>query len=448
MTGREMPTAIEMEKKLLSAMMLKEGEVIPTVANILNEEDFYREEHKIIFRAMVMLYNRGTPVDILLTEQELRRTDELARVDRAYLYSLLELEYSTARAGSYAKIIKQKAILRRLIIAGRTIADESYEEKNPVEDILEGAEQKILSVTSENHQTGFERLFTILQSSFERIQHIHNNPNEMEGVPTGLIDLDRILNGLQKSDLILLAARPSMGKTALALNIAANAAEKNKIVAIFSLEMSKIQLGNRLLSTRSGVNSLHLNTGNLSDEDMSRLINALEELSKMKMFIDDTAGSSLLELRSKARRIKHEHGLDLIVIDYLQLMQGQRTRNSEMNRQQEISEISRSLKALARELNVPILALSQLSRSVELRAEKKPQLSDLRESGSLEQDADIVMFLYRDEYYNRDDTENENIAELIIAKNRNGPTTSIRLQFQKEIMRFGDLLKEEFVVSD
>ncbi len=448
MTGREMPTAIEMEKKLLSAMMLKEGEVIPTVANILSADDFYREEHRIIFQAMVRLYNRGTPVDILLTEQELQGSDELARVDRAYLYSLLELEYSTARASSYAKIIRQKAILRRLIVAGRTIADEAYEEKKTVESILEGAEQKILSVTSENHQTGFERLFTILQSSFERIQHIHNNPSEMEGVPTGLIDLDRILNGLQKSDLILLAARPSMGKTALALNIAVNAAEKNKTVAIFSLEMSKIQLGNRLLSTRSGVNSLHLNTGNLSDDDMNQLINALEELSKLKMFIDDTAGSSLLELRSKARRIKHEHGLDLIVIDYLQLMQGQRTRNSEMNRQQEISEISRSLKALARELNVPVLALSQLSRSVELRAEKKPQLSDLRESGSLEQDADIVMFLYRDEYYNRDDTENQNIAELIIAKNRNGPTTSIRLQFKKEIMRFGDLLKEEFVVSD
>lgn len=265
----------------------------------------------------------------------------------------------------------------------------------------------------------------------------------MEGVTTGFTDLNRITNGLHKSDLILLAARPSMGKTALALNIAANAARVGKTVALFSLEMSKTQLGNRLLSTMSDVDSMSLNTGNLSDENMRDLITALEQMEQYKLFIDDTAGITLLEMRSKARRIKHEHGLDLIVIDYLQLMQGGRSRLSEQNRQQEISEISRSLKALARELDVPILALSQLSRNVEMRAEKKPQLSDLRESGSLEQDADMVMFLYRDEYYNRDDTSNQNIAELILAKNRNGPTTSIRLQFKKETMRFGDLTRAE-----
>ena len=244
--------------------------------------------------------------------------------------------------------------------------------------------------------------------------------------------------------MILLAARPSMGKTALALNIAANAAREKKVVALFSLEMSKTQLGNRLLSTWSGVNSQYLNTGSFSDDDMRALLRALDDLSSLKLFIDDTAGISLLELRSKARRLKHENGLDLIVIDYLQLMQGGRGRLTEQNRQQEISEISRNLKALARELDVPILALSQLSRQVEMRADKKPQLSDLRESGSLEQDADIVMFLYRDEYYNRDDDENKNIAELIFAKNRNGPTTSIHLQFNKEIMRFGDLTREEY----
>lgn len=424
-------------------MMLRESTIIPKVAALLTDEDFYRQENRIVFRALLNIYNRGTPPDILLIENELRRTGEIDQVDRSYLFSLIDMEFTTARAEAQATVIKEKAILRRLIQAGEEIADEARNEQNIVEDVLESAEKKILSVTSKTTQIGFERLATVLQRSFERIQHIHNNPGDMEGVTTGFADLNKITNGLHKSDLILLAARPSMGKTALALNIAANAARAGKVVALFSLEMSKTQLGNRLLSTMSGVDSMSLNTGNLSDEDMRELIDALARMEQYKLFIDDTAGMTLLEMRSKARRIKHEHGLDLMVIDYLQLMQGGRSRLSEQNRQQEISEISRSLKALARELDIPILALSQLSRNVEMRAEKKPQLSDLRESGSLEQDADMVMFLYRDEYYNRDDTNNQNLAELILAKNRNGPTTSIRLQFQKEIMRFGDFTRED-----
>ena len=444
MARQELPEAIEIEKKLLSAMMLKEGAIISTVANIITDEDFYREEHKLIFRALLTVYNRGTPPDVLLVEEELIRTAELERVNRRYLFSLIDLEFSTARAEAYANVIRVKSILRRLINAGLEIADEAQDESKDVEDVLDSAEKKILAVTNKNNQTGFEKVSSVLQQSFERIQRIHNHPDEMEGVTTGLIDLNKVTNGLQKSDLILLAARPSMGKTALALNIAVNAALKKKVVALFSLEMSKTQLGNRLLSTASRVNSQYLNTGNFSDNEMQDLLRALDDLASIKLFIDDTAGISLLELRSKVRRLKHEHGLDLIVIDYLQLMQGGRARLAEQNRQQEISEISRSLKALARELDVPILALSQLSRNVEMRADKKPQLSDLRESGSLEQDADIVMFLYRDEYYNRDDTGNQNIAELIIAKNRNGPTTSIRLQFNKEIMHFGDLTREEY----
>ena len=443
MATREMPADVEVEKKLLSAMMLRESTIIPKVAAILTDEDFYRQENRIVFRALLNIYNRGTPPDILLIENELRRTGEIDQVDRSYLFSLIDMEFTTARAEAQATVIKEKAILRRLIQAGEEIADEARNEQNIVEDVLESAEKKILSVTSKTTQIGFERLATVLQRSFERIQHIHNNPGDMEGVTTGFADLNKITNGLHKSDLILLAARPSMGKTALALNIAANAARAGKVVALFSLEMSKTQLGNRLLSTMSGVDSMSLNTGNLSDEDMRELIDALARMEQYKLFIDDTAGMTLLEMRSKARRIKHEHGLDLMVIDYLQLMQGGRSRLSEQNRQQEISEISRSLKALARELDIPILALSQLSRNVEMRAEKKPQLSDLRESGSLEQDADMVMFLYRDEYYNRDDTNNQNLAELILAKNRNGPTTSIRLQFQKETMRFGDLTRED-----
>ena len=444
MPKREMPAAIEIEKNLLSAMMLEEGKIIPKIANMITAEDFYREEHRIIFRTLLNIYNSGTPPDILLVEDELNRTNEIERVNRRYLFSLVDLEFSTARATAYADAIKTKSILRRLINAGLEIADEAGDESNDVEDVLESAEKKILSVTNTGNQTGFDRLSIVLQSSFERIQRMHNNPDEMAGVTTGLIDLNKVTNGLQKSDLILLAARPSMGKTALALNIAVNAAMKRKVVALFSLEMSKPQLGNRLLSTASGVNSQYLNTGNFDDKLMQDLLHALDMLSPLKLFIDDTAGITLLELRSKVRRLKHEQGLDLIVIDYLQLMQGGRSRLTEQNRQQEISEISRSLKALARELDVPILALSQLSRNVEMRADKKPQLSDLRESGSLEQDADIVMFLYRDEYYNRDDTDNQNIAELIIAKNRNGPTTSIRLHFNKEIMRFGDLTREEY----
>ena len=433
----KLPEALEMEKKLLSAMMLKEGEVIPEVAPILKAEDFYREEHRCIYRAMLQVYSRGTPPDVLLIADELTRTGELQKVRRDYLFALIDYEFTTTRAVMHAKTIKEKAELRRLIQACEEIIYDSGEEKKPVKEILEEAERKIFAVTFKNEQAGFEPIYTIIQRAFERIQHIHNHPDEMTGVETKLIGLDRILNGLQKSDLIILAARPSMGKTALALNIATNAAKSGATVAIFSLEMSKGQIAERLMSTLSGVNSQNMKTGNLTDEEMRALINAVEEIAGLRLQIDDTPGMSLLEMRSKLRRLAHEAGLDLIVIDYLQLMQGGRAEN----RQQEISEISRSLKALALEMDVPILALSQLSRSVEMRADKKPQLSDLRESGSLEQDADIVMFLYRDEYYNRDDETNKNIAELIIAKNRNGPTTSIGLQFQKEIMRFGDLTR-------
>ncbi|MBR3497650.1 MAG: replicative DNA helicase [Selenomonadaceae bacterium] len=442
MNDREQEKAIattELEKKLLSSLMLEEGLAIPAVSTILTADDFYRPEHRTIYQVLLNLYGKGTPLNVLLVENELRRTDDLKRVTRTYLFSLIDLEYTTARAEFYAKIIKEKSILRRLIEAGREIIDEADSERESVEKILEGAERKILSISASRNQTGFEALKEIMSRTFERINAKVNRPNEIAGVTSGLMDLDRVLNGFQKSDLILLAARPSMGKTALALNIAANAARMDKAVGVFSLEMSKTQLGGRLLSTRSEVNSQYLNTGNVGDEEMNALINALNELSNLKMYIDDTAGLGLLELRSKARRLKHERGLDLMIIDYLQLMQGGRAEN----RQQEISEISRGLKGLARELDIPIIALSQLSRSVELRAEKKPQLSDLRESGSLEQDADIVMFLYREEYYNRE-ADNENIAELIIAKNRNGPTTSIRLQFNKEIMRFGDLTRAEY----
>ena len=438
MPRNEYPSAIEIEKKLLSALLLKDGAVIPDVTVIITASDFYRPQHRMIYQAIVDVYSRGTAPDVLLVEEELRQRGELERVEHYYLYSIVDLEYSTARATAYAETIKTKAILRRLVQAGQEIADEASDEGANVDEVLDKAAKKVLAISTMHFQTGFEQFKGIGISSLKRILAIRKNPGSVYGVPTGFRDLDAITNGFQRADLILLAARPSMGKTALAMNMAIGAARRGYCVAVFSLEMSKSQLGNRLLSLESGINSQQLNIGKLSGDEMQDLMAATTRLEDLKLYIDDTAGLSLIEMRSKVRRLKHESGLDLVVLDYLQLMQGTRQEN----RQQEISEISRNLKSMARELDVPILALSQLSRNVEMRAEKKPQLSDLRESGSLEQDADIVMFLYRDEYYNRDDAESQNIAEVIFAKNRNGPTTSIMMQFDKEIMRFGDLTRE------
>ncbi len=436
--SREWPQAIEMEKKLLSAMMLKESTIIPTISTMLDAGDFYREEHKLIYRALLEIYGRGTPPDVLLVEEELRKKGELVKVNRKYLYSLVDYEWTTSRAETYAKTIKDKAILRRLIEVAEETIEDAYEESEDVEDILEIAAKKIFAITNQNKTTDFEALSSITQKSLDRIQDINNHPEKMQGISTGFLDLERVLNGLQRSDMIILAARPSMGKTALALNIAKNAARKGNVVAIFSLEMGAGQLAKRLLATESGVNSQRINRGELDYNEMEQLLLAVDRLSKLKVYIDDNGGQTILEIRSKARRLAHEVGLDLIVIDYLQLMTGRRAEN----RQQEISDISRNLKTLARELDVPILALSQLSRSVELRAEKKPQLSDLRESGSLEQDADIVMFLYREEYYNREESDKANVAEVIIAKNRNGPTTAVNLYFDKETMRFENLTRD------
>lgn len=439
MASNEYPNVLEMEKSLLGAMLQYGDAIIPTVTATLTADDFYRPQHRLIFKAVATLYAQGKKPDVLLVEEELIKHNVLENVERIYLWSLLEKSHSATRAATYVDIVKEKSLRRKLITVGQEVSEGAKDESKDIREVLDTYEQKIWAVASQTHQNIFESTKDTCWKSFERILNIRKHQGELSGVPTKLHDLDKRTNGWQNSDLILLAARPSMGKTALALNMAVGAAKAQKTVAIFSLEMSKMQLGNRLLSLESGVNSQQLNTGELDKDDINALADALERLAELKLYIDDTAGISLLELRSKARQLKLERGLDLIVIDYLQLMQGGRQEN----RQQEISEISRGLKALARELNVPVLALSQLSRSVEMRAEKKPQLSDLRESGSLEQDADIVMFLYRDEYYNRDDADSQNLAELIIAKNRNGPTDSVMLQFNKEIMRFGDLTRRE-----
>ena len=436
---KELPQVVDMELELLGMLLLKEGLVIPTVSAILKSEDFFREEHKIIYDTILNLYVRKITPNMLTIAEELRRTNEIEKVGYGLIMSLGEVAFTTAYAENYAQTIKEKSSLRQLIKAGEEIVTEAYDDNKPVDEILDIAEKKIFNVTAKSGGTEMEIVQPILKRSFEKIQLAVENKGLPTGVSSGFTDFDKVTSGLQKSDLILIAARPSMGKTALALNLALNAALKNNVVAIFSLEMSKEQIGHRLLSAHSGIDSLKLNTGNLDENEIIEIANTVDYLSGIKLFIDDTAAISILELRSKARRLKNERGLDLIIIDYLQLMQGSKSsRGNEFNRQQEISEISRSLKALARELKVPVVALSQLSRNVELRADKRPLLSDLRESGSLEQDADIVLFLYREEYYNQE-TENTNIAEVIIAKNRNGPTASMKLQFKRECMRFGNL---------
>ena len=442
MEPANIPQLVEMEKFILSAMLIREGECIPLATSILKAENFYRPTHRIVFSAIVKMYQENISPNVLTLTEELRKSDKLKEVGLEFIYSLAEYANTTAYVETYAKTIKEKSTLRALARAGEEIAQIAYEDTEPFKDILDTAEKKIFTITSQGETSTFEHVRPILIRSFDRIRRAIENPKGITGVETSFADLDRLTSGFQSSDLILLAARPSMGKTALALNIAMNAALKNNVVAIFSLEMSKEQLGHRLLSSYSGVNSHSLGTGKISSSDFSNLINALDLIVDSKLFIDDSAGISVLDLRSKSRQIKNEHGLNFIVIDYLQLMQGNSHKNYEFNRQQEISEISRNLKALARELKVPILALSQLSRSVELRADKRPMLSDLRESGSLEQDADMVMFLYREEYYDRE-TENANTAELVVAKNRNGPTTTISLQFEKECMRFASLAEDE-----
>ena len=429
------PYDIEMEKKLLSAMMLQEGIVIPKVAEILKVEDFYREEHKIIYRTLLKLSDGSEPIDVLLTEQELRRTGELSKVERRYLYSLVEMEYTTARAKSYAKVILEKSKLRKLIYEGRVLIDEASREMKSAEEILMETEQKLSAMTNELPQK-MEEISPIIIRTFEQI----SNPNVGRGVTTGLLSLNMMTGGLKKSDLIILAARPSMGKTALALNIAL-AASRTEITAVFSLEMSKEQLAQRMLSSVSEVSADKIKNRDLSDGDWHDLVNAINEISERKLFIEDTGMLTLPEIRAHAKRLKREQGLGLIIIDYLQLMQGGKEYRG--NRVQEVSEISRGLKSLAKELDVPILTLSQLSRQVEVRADKKPQLSDLRESGSIEQDADIVMFLYREEYYNREDSANPKVAELIIAKNRNGATGTVHLHFERECLLFRELTREE-----
>ncbi len=439
-TDRRPPQNIEAEEGVLGAMLIKK-EAIVEATEILSEDDFYREANRIIFQGIQELSEEGEAVDLITLTERLKRDGRLAKIGGiSYITKLANIVPTAANVAYHAKIVREKAELRHLIDAATEIAADAYENASPVEDIMDTAEKKILAVAGTRSTAGFEPMKKIVVRTFEHIGEVYDSGGGITGLSTGFRDLDALTSGLQKSDLILVAARPSMGKTAFTLNIASHAGLNGATVAFFSLEMSKEQLVQRMLCSEGCIDSQRVRTGQLDDDEWTMLVKASDRVGRAPIYIDDTPGITVMELRSKARRLKAEHGLDLVIIDYLQLMQGRGGKSSE-SRQQEISEISRSLKSLARELNVPVIALSQLSRSVESRQVKRPMLSDLRESGSLEQDADIVMFLYREDYYDKD-TENKNITEIIIAKHRNGPVDTVNLFFQKEYTKFRDLLQE------
>jgi len=435
------PQNIEAEQAVLGAMLI-EREAISKVAEFLRPEDCYREAHRLIFNAMLELFNKNDAVDMVTVIEFLRKGDKLEIAGGiSYITSLANSVPTAANVLYHARIVEEKALLRQLINAATNIASMGYEGSEEVSGILDTAEKTILSVSSRRLGGEFTPIKSIIFDAFNKIEQLYASKGSITGLATGFKDLDRLTSGLQPSDLILIAARPSMGKTAFVLNIAQHIGiREKKAVAFFSLEMSKEQLVQRMLCAESTIDSQRLRIGELEANDWTKLVSGADRLSAAPIFIDDTAGITVMEMRSKARRLKIEYDLQLIIIDYLQLMQGSSKGKGSENRQQEISEISRSLKGLAREIGVPVIALSQLSRSVESRQVKKPMLSDLRESGSLEQDADIVAFLYRDDYYNPD-SEQKNITEVIIAKHRNGPVDTIQLFFHKQFTKFSDLSK-------
>lgn len=435
--GKVPPQNVDAEMSLLGAVLIDE-ETLADITEHVKPKDFYDKRHGVIFDAIMRLFEKNKPVDLLTLTDELKRKGELDEIGgSAYLTELTNYVPTAAHAASYAEIVAQKAVRRRLIRASGEISELGYDESTSTQELLQQAEAELFTVSDQSLKQDLVSLESILTDSFDRIEELHRNKGSLRGIRTGYRDLDNMTAGLQRSDLIILAARPAMGKTTLVTNLMYNVATIAKqSVLFFSLEMSKEQLVDRMLADASGVDSWNIRTGNLSDEDFSKLSEAMGEMAEAPIFIDDTPGVSVLEMRTKARRAAHDHPLGLIIIDYLQLMQGSGRDNG--NRVQEVSEISRGLKLLARELDVPVIALSQLSRSVENRSPQIPQLADLRESGSIEQDADIVMFIYREAYYNPE-TERENVTDLIIAKHRNGPVGKVELYFHPERLRFMSL---------
>ena len=436
------PQNVEAEEAVLGALLIDPDAII-RLATILNPGDFYREKHGWIYDAMLNLHDRREPIDFLTVCDELERREQLNEVGGpAFITSLINAVPTSIHAEHYARIVERTATRRRLIDAAGQIAALAYQEADDVEEVVDRAEQILFGVSERRISRELVPIREVLSDYYDRIEYLTRHQGEMIGIPTGFSDIDKLLGGLQRSDMVILAARPSVGKTSLALSFALNAAKKHKQrIAFFSLEMSDEQVVQRLISSETGIDSQRLRRGEIVEGEWGRFMKATSDLADTHFFIDDTPSISALELRTKARRLHAEVGLDLIIVDYLQLMRGD--YRSE-NRVQEISTISRALKALARELNVPVLALSQLSRGVESRTDKKPILSDLRESGALEQDADVVIFIYRDELYN-ENTERKNIADIIVAKHRNGPTGSVALYFKKELAQFreAELRREE-----
>ncbi len=435
------PQNLDAEKSLLGAVLISE-DTISDVAEIVHADDFYDQANSQIFASFVSLYERHRPIDLLTVKADLEKKKKLKAVGGAtYLAELTNYVPTAAHAKAYAELVSDTAVRRRLIKAASEISEKAYEENFGTVELLGDAEKTLFEASDRHLRNDVISIADLLDETFDRLETLHNNKGAIAGLKTGFADFDKVTAGLHRSDLIILAARPAMGKTALALNIAHNVAMiNNKAVLIFSLEMGKEQLINRMLSDASGIDSFKLETGSFSGDDFSQISEAMAELSEAPIFIDDTPGMTVTEMRTKARRAAHDHDLGLIVIDYLQLMSGTSKRGAD-NRVQEVSEISRGLKLIARELNVPVIALSQLSRTVETRSPRIPMLSDLRESGSIEQDADIVTFLYREDYY-EEDTERQNVADWIIAKHRRGATGKVELFFDKQHVRFMSLDKK------
>lgn len=431
------PQNVEAEQAVLGSILLK-AELLGTVLELLKPIDFYKDNHRIIYEAMLDLFDRNEPQDLLTVSNLLTNTNKLDSIGGpAYLASLTSIVPVTANIGSYAKIIREKSILRRLITVNTDIASRCYEEQHDIDILVDEAEQAIFDIAGSKGEQHFTHLKSIVPKAFATVEQLYKRKELITGVPTGYSEIDKMTAGLQPSDLIILAARPSMGKTSFAMNIAQHAALVEKTgVAVFSLEMSKEQLVMRLLSSVGRIDSQRIRTGKLRSEDWPKLTRAVGMLSEAPVFIDDTPAISVLEMRAKVRRLASQHEIGLIVVDYLQLMRGR----SNENRTQEISDISRSLKALAKEHQVPVIALSQLNRGLESRTDKRPMMADLRESGAIEQDADVICFIYRDEVYNKaEDNPEKGVAEIIIGKQRNGPTGTARLTFIKEFTMFENM---------
>ena len=436
--GKIPPNDVDAEQAVIGSMLTDKDAVIAAI-EVLKEEDFYREDNKTIYSAILNLYNRSEPIDIITLKSELTAMGMFDKIGGfEYIVGLPEKVPTTANVEKYINIVKEKSELRRLIKTANEIIEQGYDPTENIDDIMNNAEKKIFNILQDKDQKGYSPIKDVLVDTFTELEQLYNQKQHVTGVPTGFIDLDYKTAGLHNSDLVLIAARPAMGKSAFALNLATNAAVKANVpVVLFSLEMSKEQMVNRILCSEAMVDSNKVRTGKIDDEDWIKLANTMGELSEAPIYIDDTPGISINEIRAKCRKLKLEKNIGMVVIDYLQLVQGS-SKRSQGSREQEISEISRSLKILAKEINVPVIALSQLSRAPEQRPDHRPMLSDLRESGAIEQDADIVMFLYRDDYYN-EDSEDKGLAEVILAKHRAGSTGTVKLVWLGNYTKFANM---------